>query len=57
MNYTKKFRVKPGSKINLDKIDAGFKDKIVSLWCQRDSQRGQGESEEEVSNLTRRDFG
>ncbi len=30
MNYTKKFRVKPGSKINLDKIDANFKDKYES---------------------------
>ena len=26
MNYSDKFRVKPGSKVNLDKIDAGFKD-------------------------------
>ena len=26
MNYLKKFRVEPGSKVDLGKIDAGFKD-------------------------------
>ncbi len=30
MNYSKKFRVKPGSKVDLSKIDAGFKDKYES---------------------------
>lgn len=30
MNYSNKFRVKPGSKIDLSKIDAGFKDKHES---------------------------
>jgi len=30
MKYSNKFRVKPGSKVNLDKIDAGFKDKHES---------------------------
>jgi len=30
MNYSDKFRVKPGNKVNLDKIDAGFKDKYES---------------------------
>ena len=30
MNYTKKFRVEPGSKVNLNKINAGFKDKHES---------------------------
>jgi hypothetical protein len=27
MNYFKKFRVAPGSKVDLAKVDAGFKDK------------------------------
>ncbi len=27
MNYTKKFRVKPGSKVKLDEINASFTDK------------------------------
>ncbi len=30
MNYSEKFVVKPGSKVNLAKIDAGFKDKHIS---------------------------
>lgn len=30
MNYTKKFRVEPGSKVDLNKINAGFKDKHES---------------------------
>ena len=30
MNYTKKFRVEPGSKVDLNKINAGFKDKHKS---------------------------
>ena len=30
MNYFKQFRVEPGSKVDLGKIDAGFKDKHVS---------------------------
>jgi PPK2 family polyphosphate:nucleotide phosphotransferase len=30
MNYSNKFRVKPGSKVDLSKIDAGFKDKHES---------------------------
>ena len=30
MNYSNKFRVKPGSKVDLSKIDAGFKDKNES---------------------------
>jgi len=30
MNYSNKFRVKPGSKVDLNKIDAGFKDKHES---------------------------
>ena len=30
MNYMKKFRVEPGSKVKLDKIDASFKDKHES---------------------------
>jgi PPK2 family polyphosphate:nucleotide phosphotransferase len=30
MNYSNKFRVKPGSKVDLRKIDAGFKDKHES---------------------------
>ncbi|MEA3419847.1 MAG: polyphosphate kinase 2 family protein [Campylobacterota bacterium] len=30
MNYSKKFRVKPGTKVDLDKIDAGYKDKYES---------------------------
>ena len=30
MNYTKKFRVKPGSKVKLDDIDANFTDKYES---------------------------
>ena len=27
MNYTKRFRVEPGSKVALDQVDASFKDK------------------------------
>jgi PPK2 family polyphosphate:nucleotide phosphotransferase len=30
MNYTNKFRVKPGSKVDLSKVDAGFKDQHES---------------------------
>jgi len=30
MKYSKKFRVKPGSKVNLNTVDAGFKDKHES---------------------------
>ena len=30
MNYSNKFRVKPGSKVNLNKVDASFKDKHES---------------------------
>ena len=30
MNYSKKFRVKPGSKVDLSKVDAGFKGKHES---------------------------
>jgi PPK2 family polyphosphate:nucleotide phosphotransferase len=30
MKYSRKFRVEPGSKVNLDKIDAGFRDKHES---------------------------
>ena len=30
MNYTNRFRVKPGSKVDLGKVDAGFKDKHES---------------------------
>jgi len=30
MNYTERFRVEPGSKIDLEKIDAGFKDRHES---------------------------
>ncbi len=30
MNYVKQFRVKPGSKVDLSKVDAGFKDKHES---------------------------
>ena len=30
MNYTNKFLVKPGSKVELNKIDASFKDKHES---------------------------
>ena len=30
MNYSERFRVKPGEKVRLDKIDAGFKDKNES---------------------------
>jgi hypothetical protein len=30
MNYIKRFRVEPGSKVDLAKIDAGFKDKHES---------------------------
>jgi PPK2 family polyphosphate:nucleotide phosphotransferase len=30
MNYTNRFRVKPGSKVDLAKVDAGFKDKHES---------------------------
>lgn len=30
MNYTKKFRVEPGDKVNLDAVDAGFKDPQLS---------------------------
>jgi PPK2 family polyphosphate:nucleotide phosphotransferase len=30
MNYTNKFRVKPGSKVDLSKVDAGFRDKHES---------------------------
>ena len=30
MNYVKRFRVKPGSKVDLGKVDAGFKDKHES---------------------------
>ena len=30
MNYSKKFRVKPGSKVDLSKIDAGYKDRHES---------------------------
>jgi PPK2 family polyphosphate:nucleotide phosphotransferase len=30
LNYSKLFRVKPGEKVNLDKVDAGFKDKHES---------------------------
>jgi len=30
MKYSRKFRVEPGSKVNLDKVDAGFRDKHES---------------------------
>jgi len=30
MNYTSKFRVKPGSKVDLSKVDASFKDQHES---------------------------
>lgn len=30
MKYSNTFRVEPGSKVNLNKIDAGFKDKHES---------------------------